>query len=70
MYKTRNHTVCSSHRLQAAAKNGGKAKPEMRLPTLIAGALIVPVGILLVHSFTHLVGLTLVLQLVRLVGPS
>ncbi|EIN10549.1 multidrug resistance protein 4 [Punctularia strigosozonata HHB-11173 SS5] len=29
----------------SAAKNGGKAKPEMRLPTLIAGAIIVPIGI-------------------------
>ncbi|KAK7062206.1 hypothetical protein R3P38DRAFT_3303206 [Favolaschia claudopus] len=31
--------------IQLAQKNGGKGEPEMRIPALIAGSLIVPVGL-------------------------
>ena len=32
--------------LQLTAKNGGKGKPEYRIPALVFGSLFVPVGIL------------------------
>ncbi|KAG2068450.1 hypothetical protein BDR04DRAFT_1143819 [Suillus decipiens] len=39
--------ICDKTYLYLAAKNGGKGKLEMRVPTLIFGSLIVPVGLLL-----------------------
>ncbi|KAG2361223.1 multidrug resistance protein 4 [Suillus spraguei] len=38
--------ICDKTYLYLAAKNGGKGKPEMRVPTLIFGSLVVPVGLL------------------------
>lgn len=34
------------NRSQESAKNGGKGKPEFRLPLLIIGSFIIPVGLL------------------------
>jgi hypothetical protein len=31
---------------QLSARNGGKGKPEFRIPVLIVGSLFVPVGVL------------------------
>ncbi|KAG2065935.1 multidrug resistance protein 4, partial [Suillus decipiens] len=38
--------ICNKIYLYLAAKNGGKGKPEMRVPALIFGSLIIPVGLL------------------------
>ncbi|KAG1850213.1 major facilitator superfamily domain-containing protein [Suillus subalutaceus] len=37
--------ICDKTYVSLAAKNGGKGKPEMRVPVVILGSLIVPVGL-------------------------
>lgn len=37
--------ICDKTYLYLAAKNGGKGKPEMRVPAVIFGSLVVPVGL-------------------------
>jgi hypothetical protein len=36
---------------QLAARNGGQGKPEMRVPSIVIGALIAPIGLLYVVDF-------------------
>ncbi|KAL0570705.1 hypothetical protein V5O48_011256 [Marasmius crinis-equi] len=38
-------SICDSMYLRMADKNGGKGKPEMRIPPLIFGSLFIPIGL-------------------------
>ena len=58
---------------QLADKNGGKGKPEMRMPALIFGSFFVPIGLL--YAWPYFFGVqginfVFVNKLVRLVCPS
>lgn len=38
---------------QLAARNGGQGKPEMRVPAILVGSLIIPIGLLYVPIFSR-----------------
>ena len=38
---------------QLAARNGGQGKPEMRVPAILVGSLIIPIGLLYVSMFSR-----------------
>jgi len=44
---------CTPGRGQLAARNGGQGKPEMRVPAILVGSLIIPIGLLYVTIFSR-----------------
>jgi hypothetical protein len=44
------------HTLQLIERNGGKGKPELRIPTAIPGSLLIPIGLLCVPGIISIVG--------------